>query len=170
MKQKKKRSLNAIGKSQYNFDFQLEKTIYYYLCCKHTKKIKKLDNKLRFNSYKQWEKYIKDKYSGCDRETLIEFSRYLNQRIRDNESGNKYWELIIPVFMTSLITEFIKVFFSTETDWSKTPFLVRIFAIVLIIVVYIPIIRELISPIFENSTDGCMLQDYKEIIDNMIEK
>lgn len=166
----KSRSLDIIGKRRYDFDFQLEKIIYCWVCCLYVKKkkLKKLDNNLKFNSYKQWKEYIQNKYSSCNNETLFEFSKYLNQRIRIVKPSEEYWKLVTPVLMTLVITKWMEAFLSIETGLSEVSFLVVLFAIVLIMISYFFLIWKLTTPILESSIEEYMLEDYKEIIDGMI--
>lgn len=172
IRKKKSKSLDAIGKRRYGFDFQLEKTIYCYLSCLYIKKkkIKKLDNALKFNSYKQWKEYIQNKYASYSNETLIDFSKYLNQGIRNVNSGGEYMNLCMPVIMTLVITKWMETFLSIDTDLSGVPFIVTLFTVALLIAVLMFFLWKLIFPKLETSTEKYMLEDYKEIIDDMIEK
>lgn len=71
----------------------IEQSIYYYVCCIKGKgrALRKLDKELEFELYLEWKQYIFDKYKS------IEFSRYLNQKIRNIKSDYEYrnWYLQI---------------------------------------------------------------------------
>lgn len=180
-KKKQKRTLDVIGKEEYNFDFQLEKNIYKNLCCIHVKKkhIRKLKQEnLKFNTYSAWKKYIFNKYKNCNREQLLEFSKYLNQGIRNTEPSGKYWELVVPVIMTLVLTSFLNFFGSVKLDLSGIP-IIDILVCVVIIGIFIGIIPMVLTIVliwntiklmFDNHTDKIFFIDYKEIIDEMINK
>ena len=170
-KKNRRKDFATLGKEIYGFDLQSERYIYDYLCCfrMKKKKLRQLDNEHKFNSYKQWEKYIKGKYSGYDSETLIEFSRYLNQRIRIVNSSSEYWKLCAPVILTLILSKLVEVLYSSEPDLNGAPLAAILFLITLLIVFLIFSIWQVVSPIFDDYWDGYMLKDYKEIIDSMIE-
>lgn len=173
-KRKQKRTIDNIGKKIYEFDFILEKIIYEYLCFSHMKKkeLKKLDEKLKFVTYKEWKKYILDKYKGYEEEKLIEFSRYLNQRIRNVEPAFMYLQVHIPVMATIIFTKAFDFIFETKLVFSGTP---KIFVAAFVLLFDICVIMPLIffvwhtfKPFRENCVEKNFLKDYKEIIDNLI--
>lgn len=55
-RKKNRRTLDEIGRTCFEFDVKLEEDIYRYLCRVHIKgkNLKKLDEKVRFESYKHW--------------------------------------------------------------------------------------------------------------------
>lgn len=64
---------------------QKKKTIYGYLAYYNIKDkdINNLENKLKFDSYKNWKKYISDKYDSYDIDKFQEFYRFLNLKSRN---------------------------------------------------------------------------------------
>ena len=59
MRRKKyKRTLDDIGRSEYDFDFQQEIIIYKHLCYVNVKRriIAKLDEKVKFSFYRDWKR------------------------------------------------------------------------------------------------------------------
>lgn len=176
MKRSKKnnRKLDLIGKREYDFDPQLEIIIYKYVCHMHiTKKEKnKLDKKVQFDFYRDWEKYILDKYKNYKKETLVEFSRYLNQRKRNNLPIREYWNLIIPVIMALVLTEAFHILVGNNyipqglSIWCNI-----ILYFIIIIFIFLPIIFivwNTIMPLWDANITDNMLADYIEIIENMI--
>lgn len=173
-KRKSDRTLDSIGKRWYNFDFYSEKNIYCYLCCvdSRKKKIKKLDEKLKFVSYSQWKQYICNKYENYDKDELEEFSRYLNQRIRNIKPGREYLNIILPCFITLAFTisidKILDLNLNTTSISNLGSVIIIIFLSILFIISMFSIIRNTFLPIKENSGDTNLLIDYKEIIDEMI--
>lgn len=171
---KKTRKLPLIGKRRFGFDIQFEKNIYCCLCCSHGSKkiLKKLDSEFIFNSYHQWKQYIKDKYAFYDKKDLIEFSRYLNQNIREIKPICEFWNLFIPVILTILLTysvnEIIRPVFAKTlfSFWS-----VIIIFLVLMVLIFLPLIIftwHVYLPLIDNNIEENFFKDYKEIIDELI--
>lgn len=175
-KRKSGRTLDNIGKRWYEFDFQSEKNIYCYLCCDDTrrKKIKKLDGKLEFVSYSQWKQYICNKYENYNKDDLMEFSRYLNQRIRNIKPGREYLNIILPCFIPSISTIVYEWIIEPDLKISIQSGLNAVIYGVLITMSLIfsmcSIAKKVFSPILENNIDANLLKDYKEIIDEIISK
>lgn len=171
---KQKRTLSQIGKRRYDFDIILEKRIYYCLCCSFGSKkaLKKLDDNLKFNSYQQWEQYICNKYMYYSKNDLIEFSRYLNQKIRDLRTDRDYWNIMATVALTLLLTNLLENIFDTYMNISVLPMLANIltsiFVVVFFIVAIIIFVTKTLYPILENNINKNFFKDYKEVIDNLI--
>lgn len=173
-RQKYRRALNEVGKKKYDFDFESEKRIYYYLCCMPMKKkeLRKVDEKLQFNSYKEWKQYICNKYGDYKDEELMEFSRYINQRIRNIQPNREYWNLFVPIIMTIVLTEWFEAFIKGEFDFTGASDAVIIGAILMMVgmLVFsmIFLVWNTFTPLWEYSREENFLRDYKEIIDGMI--
>lgn len=168
------RTLNEIGKRWYGFDFKIEKNIYCYLCCWRLKRkdLRKLNEKLKFESYHEWKEYISNNYQGYREEELTEFSRYLNLRIRHTKSSDVYWVLMDTALMSVIFTVLINIVFSMHinlsdiSDWYTfliIPILGMFFMAVLIFVII-----EVVYPIFDGRFEESFFEDYKEIIDEII--
>lgn len=171
---KRKKRLDDIGKNYYDFDFGKEEAIYTYLCCKRVKRkeIHKLDNDLKFNYYRDWKNYVEEKYKKCRTEKLIEFSRYLNQKIRDISPDYEYWKLSIPVILSVLIMGIIDIVDGILK--LKLPFSVYSIIILMIIIILFLALPTLYAiwttmiPLWDNNHRKSFLIDYKEIIDQII--
>lgn len=175
-KRKSGRTLDNIGIRWYEFDFQSEKNIYCYLCCDKMKKraLKKLDEKLKFVSYSQWKQYICNKYENYNKDELIEFSRYLNQKIRNIKPGREYLNIILPCFIPSIFTIVYEWIIKPNLKISNQLGISNVIFGVLITISFIfsmcSIAKDVFSPILENNIDANLLKDYKEIIDEIIDK
>ncbi len=165
------KSLKEIGKRWYDFDFVLERTIYCYLCCSREKKrkIRKMDEKLKFESYQQWKKYIWDKYEGFDKDKLYEFSRYLNQRIRNIRPNREYWSIVATVLLTLAITKIVDVYLNSQINFKDIPAIVVVLLLPVLVVLSLVIIMiQTFYPMFDTNIDENLLKDYKEIIDEIV--
>lgn len=165
---KTQRELNEIGERWYDFDFRLQRNIYYYLCCVKIKKkdFRKLD--LKFESYQQWKQYVRDKYDKYDKDMLNQFSRYLNQRIRNIKIYGQYGNILGGIILTLGLTLIVDMFLGSyfQIDFK------RISVISLLILMQIVFTAVTVyytsKPVIDNSMDENFLKDYKEIIDEII--
>lgn len=169
----KKRHLDYIGENTYDFDFELERAIYCYVCHTHIslkqkKKLKK-NEQYKFELYKQWKDYICNKYEQYSLEILHEFSRYLNQRYRNIQPESEYWKLIVPVVMTLATTKEFEYLVDIKYPdlLSATIVSVIIFPFIMITIIFF--IWNTIKPIWQSSMQQNLLLDYKEIIEEIIE-
>ncbi len=174
-KRKKKREhINEIGKNNYFFDYDFEKRIYCYVCCGYVKKSneKELDSKYKFNSYSEWKQYVYNKYEWYCKDGLMEFSRYLNQRIRNVKPSREYWSLVVPVLLSVGLAELFRNFLELKTNLENSPIWASIVAVVIGLGMYGGVlwfmIRQTIEPINDDNLDENMFIDYKEIIDEII--
>lgn len=166
-----KRSLDSIGKRWHEFDIKLERNIYRYVCCAKMNRITawRLDKNLKFETYQQWKNYIVNKYENVDKDMLIEFSRYLNQNVRNMKPTHEYWGIAATVVLTLALTKMVDAFLNTQMD-SKgisaigTAIVFEIFVVIFLAI----IIVQTMKPIFDNNIDENFLRDYKEIIDEII--
>lgn len=172
-KKKYTRSLELVGKRKYDFDSTLEKRIYSCLCCSYgaKKAFKKLDDKLKFSSYQQWKQYVFNKYEYYCKDDLIEFSRYLNQNIRNSKPYSEYWKIMLSVLLTISLTIILDAFLNIHFKSTGLILWVVIITVMLILVMAIVvIIMQTLGPMLENNTEEYFYRDYKEIIDEMINK
>lgn len=174
-KRKKQREhINEIGKNNYYFDYDLEKRIYCYVCCGYMKKRyeDKLDSEYKFNSYSEWRRYVYNKYEWYCKDGLMEFSRYLNQGIRNVKPSREYWSLVVPVLLSVCLAELFRSFLEIKTTFENSPILALIIAVVIGLGVWGGVlwfmIWQTIKPINDDNLDENMFIDYKEIIDEII--
>lgn len=170
---KAKRTLEYIGERWHNFDFKLEQSIYYYVCCLRGRgrTLRKLDKELKFESYQEWKQYIWDKYKSVDKDKLIEFSRYLNHRIRIIKPDHEYRNIVITVILTLVFTKLAQMDLNTKINFSDISGLVMFMlgiSIIIIILLLSLVIFQTFLPILNDSVEENFLKDYKEIIDEII--
>lgn len=171
---KNRKTLKEIGKRWYDFDFGLERNIYCYLCCIRVKsrKLRKLNKELKFESYQQWNKYVRNKYENFNKDILIEFSRYLNQEIRNVRPDHEYWIIAATVVLTVILTGLFDKVLNLKISFdgiSVISVIVVIFLLELLVAIpIIFVIFQTMIPIIDSSVDENFLRDYKEIIDQLI--
>ncbi len=175
-KRQPKKDIKKIGKNKYIFDFDQEIIIYKYVCCKRLKKreLKKLNKNQKFDYYSEWKQSICDRYKDYNNEKLLNFSRYLNQRIRNVRPNKEYSKMYTPIILSLGITSVYNALMNTEEndliDYStalKISFtLIYVF---LIVASLFFLVWYTYKPIFENDDEENLLKDYKEIIDEILD-
>lgn len=173
---KEKRTLDNRGKKEFEFDFQKEKIIYLYLWRLKgvKKKVKNLEGKIKFDKYEDWRQYVRKQYIDEGIERLKEFSRFLNQKIRNLEPNREYWNIFIPILSALVIETGFDEISKTKIDTSGSVFWVGFIAqmiLTLIIIISMVIfIIKVVLPLWDNNIEKNFLEDYKEIIDEIIEE
>ena len=167
----RQRTINKIGKLRFGFDYLVEKNVYSYLW--GLRVTKELDDSLKFNSHKDWKQYIYNKYACHETEYLMEFSKYLNQRIRHVKPDRKYWDILVPILLSLMVSKMYDIIVTMPTwKWEDMPFLVAIIVLlfmgVIIVCPMIYVTYQLLGSLYDNEMDENLLSDYKEIIDNII--
>ena len=168
-----KRSLDSIGKRWHEFDINLERNIYRYVCCAKMNWITawRLDKNLKFETYQQWKNYIVNRYENVDKDMLIKFSRYLNQNVRNLKPTYEYWATVTTVILTLALTKVFDVFLSAQIDFKGILSIVTVFIFEIFVEIFlIFVVFQTMKPIFDSNLDENFLRDYKEIIDELITK
>ena len=174
-KKKNNKTLAQIGTEKYKFDFYSEQIIYKDLCCLRLnwREKRKLSKLQKYYRYRDWKNYIEKKYKAAGKEALIEFSRYLNQQLRNREISRDYWKLAIPVVFTISVTEVLSkllpILYDMYGEYGNfVNVIVVSLAIVLFMIFIMFVIWNTMEPMWESNTEKNFLSDYKEIIDELI--
>lgn len=169
------RTLYSVGKEDYDFDYKYEKNVYDYWCCNiKDKNVRKLHENHKFSTYKQWENYINKKYEDYTKDRLINFSKYINTHIRSIKPNREYWNLITPILLTLIIAQIPDVIIDlSELNMVGAGIIECVIVVLLIfifiIIIFIPI-KKILDYIWYNNEDESFLNDYKQIVDEMIRK
>ena len=170
----KNKCVNQRRREFYKFDIQQEQNIYTYLCKGKlkAKALKKLSHDLKFETYAQWKQYIWNKYHEFSDEKLEEFSRYLNQRLRNIKPAYEYLKMIIPVILALVINEFFKILVSIVQLKPDSMFGVMLGCgfIILVLCLLIYATVKIAIQLSDEEDERNFYLDYKEIIDEMIEE
>lgn len=175
----RKNCIEQIGKKKFMFDVNQELLYYKYLCGNRMsrKEWKKLDGDRLVFTYDQWSEQIKDKYDMFPKKCKIEFSKYLNQCIRERETFNKTDAVFAAATTSALITTRFKLLNFDQTS-SDCSFLVNMITTVIIAVIVMLFLVWIMMCINLNNLNLMrkqnikvnFLEDYKKEIDSMIKE
>lgn len=155
----------AKAKNDFLFDNKREWYIYCFLCDgKLKRREKRKISGLLFERYNDWKDYITNKYQNYDSHQLIEFSRFLNHQIRESKSFTP----IIIMYFSPVIAYYIS-FWGDKLNESYTigDILVKFISIIGCLAFLIAVAYKTYS---EESMKNGFYEDYKEIIDELIER
>ena len=164
----------GLSNDNFLFDEERELDIYRYLCKEKLKKKreKKISDCL-FKRYNDWKNYITNKYKNYEAQQLTEFSRFLNQQLRRSKILNPiiimYFSPVISYYITYLISCFGDGTVKEQTDsisFQISPLVdivLNMCAVAFIVFVAYKIYSQ-------ESMKNEFYEDYKEIIDEIIEK
>lgn len=176
-KQKNNRKImNEIGKSEFNFDYELQKISYKYLCHLRLskKEMKKLKEELKFDSHKSWKEHIENIYNKYEVDQLVEFSWYLNQGIRSTKPASEYWKLLIPVITAFLLTKGMDLLFMAEEQYITNQGIGAATVLIVYLMIFICLLIwvswKIAVPIIDRNIEENFFTDYKEIVDGIISK
>lgn len=162
--------------NRYDFNAQQEKIIYEHANGKRIRKKEqeKLNDAFKFEGYSAWKKYILNKYVGYDKAFMVDFSRFLGQRIRAKKPSQEYWNIIMPILLTIVFTSVFEMLVETpKIDVSEVPLwmliLVAVVTGVAVAICLGLIIWKTMEFIWDNNEQENFYVDYKEIIDEIIE-
>lgn len=174
-KQKNSRkTLNEIGKSEFNFDYELQKIIYKYLCHLRLskKEVKKLKEELKFDSHKNWKEYIENIYNKYEVDQLIEFSWYLNQGMRSTKPVSEYWKLLIPLITALFLPKGMDLLFMIEKMYITNPGIGAATVLIVYLLIFACLVIwvswKIVAPIIDRYIEENFFTDYKEIVDGII--
>lgn len=171
---KRKRNYKEIGKQCYLFDVDHEMIIYEYLCMYKIKrkKLKKLNEEEKFNSFLEWEKYIHSKYQDCDSNELLQFEKYLNGALIIIKPIREYWNMACTALFTLILSEVIKgVTQVMSTPVNRIYNLIRVFfTLAVICLAFLLLIKLIIAPIWDNNIEENLYKDYIQVIEQMRRK
>lgn len=129
------------------------------MCYKRVKRkeLRILNDDMKFEEYRQWKQYICSKYQSCSKEKLIEFSRYLNLKIRDIKPSHVYWSIMAAAFVSVLFTMVMNFVMGMQLDISSNTFWSMLLITILLefsfIAVLIYLIMKIVMPIYDNYFD-----------------
>lgn len=171
-----RKSLSKIGENKFGFIVQEEVNIYKYLVCRKLRKrdIEKLREKgVLFNYYSEWEGSVINAHKSDDEEKLKEFSRHLEQRIRNEQIISQYIALAIPILLTAFLTTVLGMVLELfNQDLSGEPWWVGIMVICagLFAAMFVGyFFADFFKDMIDYQTREKMFVDYKNVIDKMIQ-
>jgi hypothetical protein len=161
-----------IGENYFDFDVGYELIIYKYLCNRYlkNKELKKLNDKHKFITYIQWKDYIANKYKLYKDDMLIEFIHYLNQKIRNEDSGYEDYKIIIPVLLTVLSDKlYEQIIQMSKVEMNTLLYMFNEFVFVLLVIcIYFFCIKKIFDPMLDKSFEKNFYLDYKKEIEEIL--
>lgn len=169
-----KKKSRRLDEEYYNFSTYEEKIIYRYLCCKHIrrKELSKIPELHKFHKYHEWYDYIEKKYGNCSIDGLVEFWHFLNQKSRNVKPKYEYWTLCIPVGLTLIVNEIfdLTLKFSDIKINCLSDKIIAFVVYMIVVAIFAKIVMMIMKSLFDQYDDSCFYEDYKAIIDDLIEK
>lgn len=169
-----KKKSRRLDEEYYNFSTYEEKIIYRYLCCKHIrrKELSKIPELHKFHKYHEWYDYIEKKYGNCSIDGLVEFWHFLNQKSRNVKPKYEYWTLCIPVGLTLIVNEIFRTTlkFSDIKINCLSDKIIAFVVYMIVVAIFAKIVMMIMKSLFDQYDDSCFYEDYKAIIDDLIEK
>lgn len=158
----------GLSNDNFLFDEGRELDIYRYLCGGK----KKISDCL-FKRYNDWKNYITNKYKNYKAQQLTEFSRFLNLQIRKSKVLNPiiimYFSPIISYYITYLISNWGDKVTQKQADSMNSQLAAGV-SIVLGVCVLVGVVFVAYKIYSQESMKNEFYEDYKEIIDEIIEK
>lgn len=175
VKRKNRKSfIHENGVENYDFDFNKEIRMYLFFCGEQMtrEQWKLLQEDEKIYSYKEWESYVKNKYSNYPVEGLKEFSRYLNHRLRKTSPAREFISPCVSALFSCILTFYVTEIFNI--GFGNLALIVGAIAIFVIAVCFFSNIGWFVIKFAElfwnNSIKENFFKDYKEIIDNIIKE
>ena len=169
-----KKKSRRLDEEYYNFSTYEEKIIYRYLCCKHIrrKELSKIPELHKFHKYHEWYDYIEKKYGNCSIDGLVEFWHFINQKSRNVKPKYEYWTLCIPVGLTLIVNEIfdLTLKFSDIKINCLSDKIIAFVVYMIVVAIFAKIVMMIMKSLFDQYDDSCFYEDYKAIIDDLIEK
>lgn len=170
------------GKRYFDFDEELEKNIYFFICKENigNKYLKKLEKKkVLYDTYSQWNDYVTCKYKAYSLKSLKEFAAYLKQRARKMHVYSIFAEQNMAPFIIGFVTAVMAEPFGTliaqYANMLKADLISGLvayaFLLVFILIIsglVVPIINSIIDNITNRATKKAFFEDYINVIEELI--
>ena len=155
------REFNKYVKDTFVFDRNKELKIYKALCrekiSKRSVKILKKDDKYFFR-YKDWEKYIVDRYKNYGFDELNEFEKMLNLLINRVKPLNEFNKLVVAAYLSSSMASIVGAYEGFSNPFSM------IGGSMLLIPMLVVIFIKLYDIINSDNSYIMMYEDIKNIV------
>lgn len=171
------KSYKKYWKSQLEFDFSDEYSVYKNLCSESSKK--GVDSKI--NTKLEWNRYLVNKYKDKDQEKMVDFYYYLRGKQRTSNIYNIiYNSLVFPILIAVLSSiilpqtvKFYDNLFSIELNNIVAAILFMLIIIALIAIaelVFVMIFNKIVLQQRDSNLEYHFYSDYMEVIYFLINK
>ena len=129
-----------------------------------------MDVSLKFGTYTEWNKYVKNKYQDFPNEKLKDFSHFLNLKIRNAAPESDYLKILSSAVIAILVERIINITLETISsgDNSFESMIIKMIGLVIMGIILGIAVLGIIQPLSKTAEDRNFYTDYKEIIDDMI--
>lgn len=149
----------------YNFDDDFEFLIYRNACGqKLNKKEKKKIRGYEFGTYQEWKDYVVNKYDKVSLKSLYDVQRFLKNRRRMEHSFSGAYIGILTPWMCMMLTITMGSIFS----WTNGGMIVMLIVNIIIGALLLSPLCHVFWDYFMQTKKEVMIEDYEEIIKNMI--
>lgn len=144
-----------------------EKVIYAYLCKDKLDKEQKklLTDEMKFENFHSWEQYIINRYKAYSKPSLIEFSKFLNKKLREAKNHNNYMQGIAMAYISGMFTVSFPLLLPDKFENISTLSGTLVPGIIMIIIVIVQSYW-----FYEQMRSVYFFEDVKDIIDKMIKE
>lgn len=170
---KRRNSVIQNGKENFDFDATKEWAKYCFVCGERLKRTawKSLKENERFYRYSDWEDSIEVKYSVFSKESLIEFSAYLKHKGNMTRPQSKFNECYISAAISTGMTLLFTELLTMQVSSGSIGYVVATLLGIIIMPIAIAIgMVKLLDMFFDDSLQECFYQDYRKVIDEIIEE
>lgn len=180
MKHKKKKvEIEKYWERRLGLKYSEELEYYNRLCGKEynhdmLRKNSKYNIDSNFSAYKQWRNYILTSIENVDLHELEEYSKFLNQQVRDNENMFTLSQTILIPFIVCLVSNVFSFAFGVYVNSNTFKSLLNIILFPVCFVTFLWFIlyafKATIIPTKSAISCKYFYQDIKEIVDERIEE
>lgn len=164
---KRRDKYENIGREKFDFDFNLQYSIYKYLYCEKLsdKTYYKMEKEYDFRTYKEWKEYVENKYNLLKKDELKEFIRFLKmQSLKSSniDNGSQIFYSAVVASGVTLLTEYL----IKDIGFKNTSLFALGYIIIMPIFVYV--VYDILSNLFKNKLQIKFYEDYIEIIEKIL--
>ena len=137
------------------------------------RKINKLKEQEKFQSFLEWEQYVCNKYKDYDDRMLLQFEKYLNRGLMGMRPLKEYWNIAcaatLALLLDSLVDRILPMIEGVSGLESEIKGVVVFVVLIITFILLICFISKLVEPIWENNVEEYFYKDYIGIIKKMRE-
>lgn len=168
---KRRDKYTNIGREKFDFDFNLQYSIYKYLYCEKLsdKTYHKMEKEYDFRTYKEWKEYVENKYNLFKKSELKEFLRFLKmQSLKSSniDNGSQIFYSAVVASGVTLLTNFLIDYLINDFELKNTILFALGYMFIMPFFVYV--VYDILSYLFKNKLEIKFYEDYIEIIEKIL--
>ncbi len=168
---KRRDKYTNIGREKFDFDFNLQYSIYKYLYCEKLsdKTYHKMEKEYDFTKYKEWKEYVQNKYNLLKKDELKEFLRFLKMQSLKSSNIDNGSQIFYSAFVASgvtLLTNFLIDYLFKDFEFQST--VLFTLGYIFIMPFLVCVVYNILSHLFMNKLEIKFYEDYIEIIEKIL--